>query len=100
MLLSSQLAGAYDELSLLVPELQSDPSTDPRLLADARESLANAKYYITWPTGSKANLATSGSREIQASRQTFRLLAEEAAKPADKERHQHDLDWIDWPAWT
>src|SRR5437870_503152 len=41
MMLAHDLPKAYDELTLLVPELQKDPKTDPALLADARESLAN-----------------------------------------------------------
>ena len=47
-LLARQLPAAYDELVVLVPELQQDAATDPELLADAESALASAKYYLTW----------------------------------------------------
>lgn len=92
MLLSRQLPSAYDELTLLLPELQSDASTDPALLAEARETLANAKYYLTWLMRLEGDPREVWEPEIEASRQTFKLLAEETSDPAAKERHQKDLE--------
>jgi hypothetical protein len=47
-LLSGELPAAYDEMHGLVNELQEDATTDPELLADARATQANARYYLTW----------------------------------------------------
>lgn len=95
MLLAQQLPEAYDELTLLLPELQDDPAADPRLLADARESLANAKYYLTWLMRLEGEQRTEWEPEIEAARQTYRLLAEQAEAAGDKtalNRHQEDLE--------
>ncbi|MBX3441433.1 MAG: hypothetical protein KF774_03430 [Planctomyces sp.] len=91
-LLAKQLPAAFDELALLVPELQADASTDPALLAEARETLANARYYLTWLMRLEGEPRSEWEPEIEASRQTFRLLAEEATDPAVRERHQKDLE--------
>jgi len=95
MMHAQQLPEAYDELTLLMPELQDDPETDPALLADAREALANAKYYLTWLMRLEGEPRTEWEPEIEASRQTYRLLAEQAAasgREAAARRHQEDLE--------
>jgi hypothetical protein len=92
MLLSQQLPAAYDELTLLIPELQADASTDPKLLADARETLANAKYYLTWLMRLEGESREAWEPEIEAARQSYRLLTEQAPDDTAKERHQKDLE--------
>jgi hypothetical protein len=92
MLLSKQLPAAYDELTLLIPELQDDASTDPKLLADAREALANAKYYLTWLMRLEGEPREAWEPEIEAARQSYRLLSEQASDDAAKDRHQKDLE--------
>ncbi len=95
MLLSQQLPKALDELTLLVPELQNDAKTDPALLADARQSLANAQYYLTWLMRLEGAPRTEWEPEIEGSRQTYRLLAEQAQARGDSaaaKQHQEDLE--------
>ncbi len=95
MLLAHQLPEAYDELSLLLPELQDDPAADPALLTDARESLANAKYYLTWLMRLEGEARTEWEPEIEAARQGYRLLSEQAESRGEKaslQRHQEDLE--------
>jgi tetratricopeptide (TPR) repeat protein len=95
MLLSQRLPEAYDDLTLLLEELQADSSTDPKLLADTRESLANAKYYLTWLMRLEGEQRTEWEPEIEAARQTYRLLAEQAESGGDAaalKRHQEDLE--------
>jgi hypothetical protein len=95
MLLSHQLPKAYDELALLVPELQNDPKADPAILADARESLANAKYYLTWLMRLEGDSRTEWEPEIEGARQTYRLLAEQAQARGDEKgvkKHEEDLE--------
>jgi hypothetical protein len=94
-LLSHQLSQGYDELALLVPELQDDPKADPALVADARESQANARYYLTWLMRLEGQPRTEWEPEIEASRQTYRLLSEQAQSKGDKkaaQKHQEDLE--------
>jgi hypothetical protein len=89
-----QLPVAHDELKGLVDDLQSDPTTDPGLLTDAQAALANADYYMTWLMRLEGKPREAWEPAIEASRQTFRLLAEQA-EAADNEllarRHREDL---------
>lgn len=95
LMLARKLPQAYDELALLVPELQDDPQVDPKLLADARESLAAAKYYLTWLLRLEGKPRAEWEPEIEASRQSYRLLAEQAKAAGDApalQRHEEDLE--------
>jgi hypothetical protein len=94
-LLAGQLPAAYDDLAVLVSMLQEDSGTDPALLADARETQANAKYYLTWLMRLEGEPRSEWEPEIEASRQTYRLLAEQAADLSDDaaaKRHQENLE--------
>lgn len=95
LLLSRQLPAAYDELNLLVPELQEDPTAAPELLAAAREALANARYYVTWLMRLEGKPRPVWEPEIEAARQTYRLLAEQSQDKRDEtetRKHQDDLE--------
>jgi hypothetical protein len=94
-LLSGQLPAAYDDLAVLVPLLQEDSETNPALLADARETQANAKYYLTWLMRLEGEPRSEWEPEIEASRQTYRLLAEQATDRHDDaatQRHRENLE--------
>jgi hypothetical protein len=95
LLLSHELPKAFDELTLLVPELQKDLKTDPALLADARQALANAQYYVTWLERLEGDPRSEWEPDIEAARQTYRLLAEQAQARGDAaaaKSHQEDLE--------
>ena len=95
LLASQQLPKAFDELTLLVPELQKDESTDPKLLADARKTLATAQYYVTWLERLEGDPRTEWEPDIEAARQNYRLLAEQALARGDTKEaqiHQDDLE--------
>ncbi len=95
MLQSQQLPEAYDELTLLLPELEEDAAVDAELVNETREALANSKYYLTWLMRLEGEPRTAWEPEIEASRQHYRLLAEEARAANDSaavERHQADLE--------
>jgi hypothetical protein len=90
-----KLPQAHDDLTSLVDELKSDAAADPAMLAEARESLANAKYYLTWLMRLEGQPREVWEPEIESSRQTYRLLAEIAQKSQDADslkRHQEDLE--------
>ncbi|MBS0266394.1 MAG: hypothetical protein JSS02_30970 [Planctomycetes bacterium] len=95
LLHSQQLPKAFDELTALVPELQKDDKTNPELLAEARQALANAQYYVTWLERLEGDSRTEWEPDIEAARQTFRLLAEQAEARGDKaeaKARQEDLE--------
>ena len=79
----SKLPDAHQEFGALVDELSQDASADPKLLADARGALANAQYYRTWLMRLEGEPADVWEPEIEASRQNYKLLAEQSAKSGD-----------------
>jgi tetratricopeptide (TPR) repeat protein len=80
---NSGLEQARDELGALVEEMNADPSADPKVLAGARETLANAQYYMTWLMRLEGLGEEDWGPEIEASRQNFRALAEAASAAGD-----------------
>ncbi len=94
-MLARQLPEANQDLKELVEEIQADPKADPRLLADAREAMANSQYYMTWLMRLEGMARETWEPEIESARQVYRLLAEQAQKAGDTnltERHSEDLE--------
>lgn len=79
----SKLPDAHHEFLGLVDELVEDPKADPMLLASAREALANAQYYRTWLMRLEGASQAEWEPEIEASRQNYKLLAEQAGASGD-----------------
>jgi hypothetical protein len=92
-LLSSQLPIANAELAALVDELEAQPDADPELLADARGTYANSEYYMTWLARLEGVSREEWEPRIERARQTFKLLAEDAARPeAARKEAREDLE--------
>ncbi len=94
-MLGRQLPEANASLRELVDQMQDDPSADPKLRDEARETLANAQYYMTWLMRLEGLSADEWEPEIESSRQTYRLLAEQSEAAGDKEsarKHREDLE--------
>ena len=89
---ASGLPEARDELESLVEQMQGDESTDPVLMRDARQALARAQFYKTWLMRLEGLDRTVWEPEIEAARQNWRLLAEQATTDKDKLLHQEDLE--------
>jgi hypothetical protein len=90
-----KLPVAHQDLKDLVQELASDPSADRQLLADVREALANAQYYVTWLMRLEGEPREDWEPEIEAARQNFGLLAEQAEAAGDAaaaRKHEEDLE--------
>ncbi len=83
---ASKLPEARRDLEQLVNDLSLDPQGDPTQLAQAREALANAQYYNTWLMRLEGAPRDEWEREIDASRQNYKLLAETASQAKDEER--------------
>jgi hypothetical protein len=90
-----QLPAAHESLKELVAEMLDDSMADPKLLSEARATLANAQYYMTWLMRLEGQPEAKWEPEIEAARQTFRWLAEQAVECGDSEaakRHSEDLE--------
>ena len=79
-----QLPAARDDLDELVAEMLADPSADQALLDEARTALASSQYYITWLMRLEGHTREEWEPEIEAARQTYRLLAERAEDRGDQ----------------
>ncbi|MFK7767279.1 MAG: hypothetical protein AB8B55_08665 [Mariniblastus sp.] len=82
---NSGLPSANEDLKVLVNELMEDKDADPSLLADARMTLANSQYYITWLMRLEGRTESDWEPEITSSQQLYRLLAEEAEAAGDEQ---------------
>lgn len=94
-MLAKQLPEAHAELKGLVEELANDPSADSQLLADARSTMANSNYYMTWLMRLEGLPRETWEPEVEAARQTYKLLAEQAIASGDDasaRRHKADLE--------
>ncbi len=83
-MLAKQLPVAHADLAELVRELAEDPKADAGMLAEARSAHANSQYYMTWLMRLEGQPAEKWEPEVEAARQTYRLLAEQAAARGDK----------------
>jgi tetratricopeptide (TPR) repeat protein len=94
-MMASQLPTALADLKVLAEELQGDLQADKKLVADTRESLAQAHYYMTWLMRLEGLTRDVWEPEVEAARQNYRLLAEEAQKRGDEEaatKSREDLE--------
>lgn len=91
-MLASQLPAAHEDLRALVDELKADPAASPELLAETRTALANSKYYLTWLMRLEGQPKERWEPEIEAARQTYRLLAEQAEQGGDETKLQGRLE--------
>jgi hypothetical protein len=93
-MMAAGLPEALADLRTLTDELQGE-SADRKLLAEARSALAQAHYYMTWLMRLEGLPRDVWEPEIEASRQTYRLLAEEAAAKGDDKaagKHREDVE--------
>ena len=92
---NKKLPGAHADLKFLVEELKNDSSADGKVLTESRAALANAQYYMTWLMRLEGRPKERWEPEIEAARQTFRLLAEEARESGDERsetKNREDLE--------
>ncbi|MEZ6035851.1 MAG: hypothetical protein R3F29_00120 [Planctomycetota bacterium] len=91
-MLNSKLPDAREDLETLVEQMQGDADSDPVLLADAREALARSQFYTTWLMRLEGLPREQWEPEIEASRQNYRLLAEQTTDADKKATHQADVE--------
>lgn len=86
------LPDARVELDELVEQMEADPLADTALLAEARQALARSQFYLTWLMRLEGRDRREWEPEIDAARQNWRLLAEQAGTDAEAARHRQDLE--------
>ena len=94
-MLAKQLPEANADLKALVDDLAGDPKADPKQLAAAREAFANSQYYVGWLMRLEGQVAENWEPELEASRQVYKLLAEQAEAAGDAaaaKRHTDSLE--------
>lgn len=84
-MLAKQLPEAHTDLKNMLTELVADESVDKTLLAETRAALANSQYYMTWLMRMEGAGRDEWLPEIEAARQAFRLLAENAEENGDSQ---------------
>lgn len=92
---ADQLPDAHAELKVLVEEMLADTKADKKVLTDARSAMAQSQYYMAWLMRLEGMQRDLWEPEVEASRQTYRLLAEEAATKRDEAaatQHKEDLE--------
>ncbi|MEW6745856.1 MAG: hypothetical protein AB1486_24205 [Planctomycetota bacterium] len=80
------------ELGELVEEMMAAAAPDRELLAEARSALANSQYYMTWLLRLEGATREEWEPRIEAARQTYKLLAEEAEEAEDTEALQENKE--------
>lgn len=92
---NSQLPQAYGDLKSLVATLNDQEQADTELLSEARASLANSQYYMTWLKRLEGQPRSEWEPDIESAQQTFRLLAKEAESVDNQlafSRYSEDLE--------
>lgn len=94
-MLARQLPEATADLKALTDELAADPAADPKLVADVRSASANSQYYTTWLMRLEGLGRDEWEPEVEAARQNYKFLAEDAARKGDAagaKKHTEDLE--------
>ncbi len=89
---ASGLPTARAELDTLVEQMEADATTDKKLLTDARQALARSQFFTTWLMRLEGLERDAWEPEIEAARQNWRLLAEQAGSEAEAATHRADLE--------
>jgi hypothetical protein len=91
----SRLPEARAALEVLVDELEGDPAADGSLLRDARAALAESRFYVTWLLRLEGATREEWEPEIDAARQGYKLLHEEAAAAGDESFARESRESLD-----
>lgn len=89
---ASGLPVAREELEVLVEQMTAEKDSDPELLREARQALARSQFYTTWLMRLEGLDRDAWAPEIEAARQNWRLLAEQAGGKQEALAHQGDLE--------
>ena len=85
-------AEARLELAELVEQIAGTERHDAGMLAEARQALARSQFYNTWLLRLEGFDRDVWEPEIEAARQNWRLLAEQAGDDKVAAQHRQDLE--------
>ena len=92
-MLAAGLPEARLELQALLEEVQADPEVaGGGFEAEVRTALASAQFYYTWLLKLEGKPREAWEPEVEAARQNYSLLAEQAPSPGLREERQSDLE--------
>lgn len=94
-MMASQLPEARESLDGLLEEVLEETPHDWRMVSDTRSALASSQHYMTWLMRLEGAPKEEWEREIEAARQNYRLLAEQAQAIGDlplAKRGKEDLE--------
>jgi hypothetical protein len=94
-MLARKLPEAHEDLKALVEELTADKNADAKMLTEAQTALASSRYYMTWLMRLEGLPRDLWEPEIEAARQTYRMLAEQADSQGDSasaDERRHDVE--------
>ncbi len=92
-MLAQELPAAAGDLQSLVEEVEQDQQASEELRQQARLSLANAQFYMTWLLRLEGKTQAEWLPQAEAARQNYRLLAERAQDdPSRREKLEQDLE--------
>ena len=88
----AKLPEAREELAELMIRLDEDPESDPALRDETRAALANSRYYMTYLMKLEGLPDSAWEPEIEAARQEYKLLAENATDSILAKSSADDLE--------
>lgn len=91
-LLSGGLFTARTALEALLDEVQADPAAEPGFVREVRAALAGSQFYVTWLLKLEGTAREEWEPEIEAARQNYALLVEQAAAEPERTARQGDLE--------
>lgn len=94
---AKKLPAAHADLKGLVDELVADGQGESRIATEARSALASSQYYMTWLMRLEGVAREQWEPEIDAARQSLKLLAdtaEESGNEAAAKTYSEDLESV------
>lgn len=94
-MMASKLPEAREALESLLSDVRADEESDPRFIAEVQATLANSQYYMTWLMRLEGLPEEEWMPEIEAARQHYTQLTNDAKKLGDDEllkRSSEDLE--------
>lgn len=94
-MMAARLPDARETLVSLLDEIREDETTDKSFVADVQSALANSQYYTTWLMRLEGMPEEEWKPEIEAARQHYTQLANNAEESGDQEllkRSAEDLE--------
>ncbi len=94
-MMGAKLPEARESLATLLDDVRLDEESDPKFVSDVQSTLANSQYYMTWLMRLEGRPEEEWKPEIEAARQHYTQLTEQAEASGNKElltRSSEDLE--------